>query len=72
MEMSDTTVASRESLRILRQTYTDQVFKTVIPRNTDIRASQMNKTDVFTFNVQSKSANAYKQLIEELFYDKTS
>ena len=49
--MSDSPLASQESLRILRQTYTDRVFKTVILRNTDIRASQMNKTDVFTCTV---------------------
>lgn len=67
--MSDPTLASRESLKILRQTYTDRVFKTVIPRNTDIRASQMNKTDVFSFNNQSRSAHAYKQLIDELLYE---
>lgn len=48
--MGSQTLASRESLKILRQTYTDSVFKIVIPRNTDIRASQMNKTDVFSFN----------------------
>ncbi|HMO57600.1 MAG TPA: ParA family protein, partial [Roseiflexaceae bacterium] len=66
--MSDQTLASRESLKILRQTYTDQVFNTVIPRNTDIREAHMKKQDVFSYNVQSKSAEAYKQLISEVFY----
>lgn len=70
--MSDQTVASRESLRILRQTYTDEVLRTVIPRNTDVREAHMNKLDIFSFNIQSKSAEAYKQLIEELFYEETS
>lgn len=68
--MSDSTVASRESLKILRQTYTGDVFKTVIPRNVDVRAAQMSKTDLFSFNVQSKSAEAYRQLIKEIFYEK--
>jgi chromosome partitioning protein len=67
--MSDTTVASRESLRILRQTHTESVFRTVIPRNTDIRDAHMHKVDVFSFNMQSKSAEAYKELIAELFYE---
>src|SRR3954468_19455222 len=35
--MSDPTVNSKTSLRILRQSYTDSVLKTVIPKNTDIR-----------------------------------
>jgi chromosome partitioning protein len=68
--MSDTTVASRESLKILRQTYTNKVFNTVIPRNTDIREAHMSKQDVFSYNYHSKSAEAYDRLIEELFYEK--
>jgi chromosome partitioning protein len=64
--MSDPTINSRTSLKILRQTYTDQVFQTVIPRNTDIRDAHFNKQDVFAFNPQAKSAQAYLRLIEEL------
>jgi chromosome partitioning protein len=70
--MSDATVASRESLKILRQTYTSKVFSTVIPRNTDIREAHMNKLDVFAYNHHSKSAEAYDRLIEELFYEKAT
>jgi chromosome partitioning protein len=66
--MSDPTVNSKESLKVLRQTYTDQVFKTVIPRNTDIRDAHYSKQDIFSFNPQSKSAEAYSRLIDELFY----
>lgn len=64
--MSDPTVNSRTSLKILRQTYTDQVLKTVIPRNTDIRDAHFNKQDIFSFNPQAKTAEAYKRLVEEL------
>ena len=64
--MSDPTINSRTSLRILRQTYTDQVLQTVIPRNTDIRDAHFNKQDIFTFNPQAKAAAAYLRLIEEL------
>jgi len=64
--MSDPTVNSRTSLKILRQTYTDQVFKTIIPRNTDIRDAHFNKQSIFSFSPQSKSAQAYLKLIEEL------
>jgi chromosome partitioning protein len=70
--MSDTTVASRESLKMLRQTYTGQVFTNVIPRNTDIREAHMNKLDVFSYNYHAKSAEAYDRLIEELFYEKAN
>ena len=67
--MSDPTINSRTSLRVLRQTYTDQVFKTVIPRNTDIRDAHFSKRDIFSYNPQSKSAHAYDKLISELFYE---
>jgi chromosome partitioning protein len=64
--MSDPTVNSHTSLRILRQTYTEQVLKTVIPRNTDIRDAHFNKQDVFAFAPNSKSAQAYQRLLREL------
>src|SRR5947209_14353677 len=48
--MSDPTINTATSLQILRQTYTDHVIKTVIPRNTDIRDAHFNKQDIFTFN----------------------
>lgn len=70
--MGDPTINSRTSLQVLRQTYTDQVFKTVIPRNTDIRDAHFNKQDIFSFNAQSKSAQAYNKLINELFYEENT
>jgi chromosome partitioning protein len=68
--MSDPTINTSTSLQIMRQTYTDQVIKTVIPRNTDIRDAHFQKQDIFTFNPHSKSALAYEKLIQELFYEK--
>jgi len=65
--MSDPTINTSTSLQIMRQTYTDAVLKTVIPRNTDIRDAHMNKQDIFSFNSQAKSALAYDKLIHELF-----
>jgi chromosome partitioning protein len=65
--MSDPTVNSKTSLQILRQTYTGNVFNTVIPRNTDIRDAHFEKKDVFSYNPHAASAQAYNKLIEELF-----
>ena len=65
--MSDPTVNTATSLQILRQTYTKQVFNTVIPRNVDIRDAHFNKKDIFSFNPHAKSAHAYSKLIDELF-----
>lgn len=65
--MSDPTLNSKTSLKILRQTYTDSVLKTVIPRNTDIRDAHFNKQDIFSFAPRAKSAEAYAKLIQELF-----
>src|SRR5512142_496176 len=65
--MSEPTINSATSLQILRQTYTQQVLKTVIPRNTDLRDAHFNKTDIYTFNPRAKAALAYDKLIRELF-----
>lgn len=64
--MSDPTVNTRTSLKVLRQAYTDRVFNTVIPRNTDIRDAHFQKQDIFSFKPGAKSALAYLRLIEEL------
>jgi chromosome partitioning protein len=66
--MSDPTLNSKTSLKILRQTYTGSVFTAIIPRNTDLRDAHFNKQDIFSFNPTSKSAEAYARLIEELFF----
>jgi chromosome partitioning protein len=65
--MSDPTINTSTSLQILRQTYTDKVLKTIIPRNTDLRDAHFQKQDIFGFNAKSKSAVAYNKLIQELF-----
>lgn len=65
--MSDPTINSKTSLKILRQTYPEHVLQTVIPRNTDLRDAHFNKQDIFTFAPQSKAAEAYNRLIGELF-----
>jgi chromosome partitioning protein len=64
--MADPTINSRTSLKILRQTYTTDVLKTIIPRNTDVRDAHFQKQDIFSFNPSSKSALAYGSLISEL------
>lgn len=65
--MSDPTINTATSLQILRQTYTKQVYNTVIPRNVDIRDAHFNKQDIFSFNPNAKAAHAYNKLIDELF-----
>ena len=66
--MSDSTKISGVSLQILRQTYTDKVFNTVIPRNTDLRDAHMNQKDIFSYSPASNAAQAYTRLIEEIFH----
>jgi chromosome partitioning protein len=65
--MSDPTINTKTSLQILRQTYTDKVLKTVIPRNTDLRDAHFSKKDIFSYNPNAKAALAYNKLIHELF-----
>src|SRR5829696_7734270 len=65
--MSDQTINSETSLRLLRQSYTGQVLTTIIPRNVDIRDAHFQKQDIFAFNQHAKAAQAYERLIAELF-----
>jgi chromosome partitioning protein len=65
--MSEPTINAKTSLQVLRQTYTDQVLNTVIPRNTDLRDAHYQRTDIFTWNPHAKAALAYDKLIRELF-----
>src|SRR5512147_2883333 len=70
--MSEPTINTSASLQILRQTYTEKVLKTVIPRNTDLRDAHFNKQDIFSFNPRAKAALAYDKLIRELFLPEPS
>jgi chromosome partitioning protein len=65
--MSDPTINTSTSLQIMRQTYSDKVFKTLIPRNTDLRDAHFTKQDIFSFNPHAKAALAYNKLIAEVF-----
>jgi chromosome partitioning protein len=65
--MSDQTINTSTSLQVLRQTYTDKVLKTIIPRNVDLKDAHMVKKDIFAYNPNSHSAKAYSRLIEEVF-----
>jgi chromosome partitioning protein len=65
--MSEPTINTSASLQILRQTYTEKVLKTVIPRNTDLRDAHFQKQDIFSFNPPAKAALAYDKLIREVF-----
>jgi cellulose biosynthesis protein BcsQ len=65
--MSEPTINAATSLQVLRQTYTEKVLKTVIPRNTDLRDAHFQKMDIFSFNPRAKTAHAYNKLIREVF-----
>lgn len=64
--MSAPTVNSRTSIKVLRDTYPQLLFKTVIPRNTDIGDAHFEQQDIFSYKSNSISAEAYGRLIEEL------
>ena len=65
--MSEPTNNSATSLKILRQTYTDDVLNTVIPKNVDLREAHFKQEDIFAYNPAAKAAHAYQNLIKELF-----
>ena len=64
---SDATINTRTSLKLLRQTYPEHVLTTVIPRSVDVKDASFNKQDIFSHNPNSKAAEAFKRLIEEVF-----
>jgi len=65
--MSDQTINTSTSLQVLRQSYTNKVLKTIIPRNVDLKDAHMVKKDIFAYNPNSLSAKEYTRLIEEVF-----
>lgn len=65
--MSDPTINSRTSIKLLRQTYPDQVLATIVPRNVDLKDASFNKQDIFRYAPKSSAALAYGKLIEEVF-----
>ena len=65
--MSEPTLNTAASLQILRQTYTEKVLRTVIPRNTDLKDAHFQKQDIFSFARHAKAALAYEKLIREIF-----
>ncbi len=67
--MGDPTRNSIVSLELLRDTFKDQVFKTIIPRNTAIRDAHFKHVDIFEHAPTSKAAQAYRSLIKELYGD---
>ncbi len=65
--MSDPTVNSKTSIKLLRQTYPEHVLNTIIPKNVELKDASFNKQDIFTYNPKSPAAQAYQRLIEEVF-----
>ena len=70
--MSDPTVNSRTSLKLLRQTYPDQVFRTIIPRNTDLgMRTSISRTYLHSMPLQSPPHGLWA-LIGEIFDDEAT
>ena len=65
--MSEPTINTKNSLKLLRQTYGDSVLETIIPKNVDLRDAHFHQQDIFTYNKSSKGAQAYERLISEVF-----
>jgi chromosome partitioning protein len=65
--MSDPTINSKTSLKLLRQAYPEHVLTTIIPKNVDLKDASFNKQDIFAYSPQSRAAEAYQRLIEEVF-----
>lgn len=64
---ADPTINSRTSLNVLRETFGDKVFDTIIPRNVALKDASFKRQDIFSFDPDCKGAKAYIRLIEEVF-----
>jgi chromosome partitioning protein len=64
--MSDPTVNTASSLRILRELYGAALFNTIIPRNTDLRDAHFKRQDIFSYNPHAKGAAAYRKFMQEI------
>jgi chromosome partitioning protein len=65
--LAEPTKNSNNSLQVLRQTYADDVLRTVIPKNVDIKDAHFAQKDIFAYNPKASSALAYQKLIMEIF-----
>lgn len=61
------TVTSRDSLLALRKSFPGKVFKTVLPKNTEVEKAHLLGIDIFTHNSECSYAKAMSDLISELF-----
>lgn len=61
------TLTSKDSLLALRESFPGMVFKTVIPKNTEIEKAHLLGQDIFSYNATSPYAKAINSLISELF-----
>ena len=64
--VEEQTVAAREIKAVLEQTYGNRLLKTIIPKNVRVSEANTNQQSVLTYAPQSKGAQSYLQLVEEL------
>jgi cellulose biosynthesis protein BcsQ len=57
----------RSFIDYLKQSYGDNVCKTHIPRSIKVNEAQTQKLDIFQWKQWSPAANAYDELVKELF-----
>ena len=69
--MSDPTINSRTSLKLLRQAYPDQVLDTVIPRNVRLAEAPSFGKPILLYDIRSKGAEAYLSLTREILTHET-
>ncbi|OGI08096.1 MAG: hypothetical protein A2Y40_09755 [Candidatus Margulisbacteria bacterium GWF2_35_9] len=70
MTMFDKRVAlSKQVEDEARNFFTDQVFKTMIPRNVRLSEAPSFGEPIILYDKKSKGAKAYKSLVKEIFYE---
>lgn len=67
--MSEPTINTRDSKKLLEDIYGKHTFKTIIPRNTDVKDAHLNKMSIFEYKATSPAAQAYAKFINELLSD---
>ncbi len=64
--MFDNTNVARDVVAETRSHFQDIVFKTVIPKNVKLEEAHSRAESIFTYASDSKGAEAYRELVEEV------
>lgn len=67
--LSDRTRVAQDTIEALRQHFGERLFQSVIPKNKDIEEAHSRSMSVLAYAPESRGAQAYRALVEEVIAD---